>query len=453
MSVVEEATRLAEFGDPGAGCSYPRDLAAFVHERWRRRPDPVIGTELLPDAGRLEACLSACYHASMLREEERPVRFRAILAPPGLFPPEGRPPDGLQRLDFARPLPFRPSELRRLAVATDPQRTLIGAQADRDGEENLHIWGLIHSGSRWLRNVQGGRRAGAPLPPAPVVHVQAPASIEVYNAYELVGKLQGGRLSGARVDLFESQWLSEQFARVQEEILERHEAARQRAIEISGQRWAPLDPTLPRRIGERMLKRVIAALRDARHGGTIIFVPEASAAGLLGDDLHLDLKYPFEEGRSQFRSLDLIVDILNRLAQLYGGPVQCGSVPVGWREFEATTDESIATLDEALFEMAYLTAGLALADGAVVLSKRHELLGFGAMISGRLPAVRSVARALDLEGERFAEEDTANVGARHRSAYQLVGALPGSVAVVVSQDGGVRFVWKKGGRVTYWEQE
>jgi len=241
--------------------------------------------------------------------------------------------------------------------------------------------------------------------------------------------------------------------RQQEEIMERHAAARQRAMEISGQRWAPLDPTLPRRIGERMLKRVIAALRDARHGGTIIFVPEASAAGLLGDDLHLDLKYPFEEGRSQFHSLDLIVDILNRLAQLYGGPVQCGSVPVGWREFEATTDESIATLDEALFEMAHLTAGLALADGAVVLSKRHELLGFGAMISGRLPAVRSVARALDLEGERFAEEATANVGARHRSAYQLVGALPGSVAVVVSQDGGVRFVWKKGGRVTYWEQE
>jgi hypothetical protein len=113
-------------------------------------------------------------------------------------------------------------------------------------------------------------------------------------------------------------------------------------------------------------------------------------------------------------------------------------VPVGWREFEATTDESIATPStRRSSRWRNLTAGLALADGAVVLSKRHELLGFGAMISGRLPAVRSVARALDLEGERFAEEATANVGARHRSAYQLVGALPGSVAVVVSQDGGV----------------
>ena len=97
--------------------------------------------------------------------------------------------------------------------------------------------------------------------------------------------------------------------------------------------------------------------------------------------------------------------------------------------------------------------GLAAADGAVVMNKHNELLGFGGMISGRLPAVHSVARALDLEGEKVAEERTGNVGARHRSAYRLAGALPGSVAVVISQDGGVRWVCQKGGRVTYWEQE
>ena len=113
----------------------------------------------------------------------------------------------------------------------------------------------------------------------------------------------------------------------------------------------------------------------------------------------------------------------------------------------------IATLDEGLFEMAYLIAELAAADGAVVLSKNHELLGFGGMISGRLPAVKRVARALDLEGDEVAEEETGNVGARHRSAYRLAGALPGSVVVVVSQDGGVRFICQKDGRVVYWEHE
>ena len=75
------------------------------------------------------------------------------------------------------------------------------------------------------------------------------------------------------------------------------------------------------------------------------------------------------------------------------------------------------------------------------------------LTKGEVPDVKSVGRALDLEGEKVAEEETGNVGARHRSAYRLAGALPGSVAVVISQDGGVRFVCQKGGCVTYWEQE
>jgi hypothetical protein len=126
---------------------------------------------------------------------------------------------------------------------------------------------------------------------------------------------------------------------------------------------------------------------------------------------------------------------------------------VGWEEFERATDDEIETLDEALFETAHLIAGLAAADGAVVMGKDNELLGFGGMISGRLPDLGSVRRALDLEGESVVEEETGNVGARHRSAYRLCSALPGAVAVVVSQDGGVRWVCQKDSRVTYWEQE
>ena len=235
--------------------------------------------------------------------------------------------------------------------------------------------------------------------------------------------------------------------------MERHEVARNRARELSGERWASLEPTLPRRIAERMMKRVISVLRDARHGGTVIFVAPENAGEPSHEAPYIDLKYRFADNRARLFFPDLIVDILNRLAQLYGAPDGRGPGPVGWREFEATTDEEMEALDEALFDVAHLIAGLAAADGAVVMSKQNELLGFGGMISGRLPAVHGVARALNLEGEKVAEEGTGNVGARHRSAYRLAGALSGSVAVVISQDGGVRWVCQKGGLVTYWEQE
>jgi hypothetical protein len=266
--------------------------------------------------------------------------------------------------------------------------------------------------------------------------VGAPGNIEAYKGYELVGKLQEGRLSGLRLDPFESEWLPGQFSRLLEEFVERHEAARNCARELSGERWAPLEPTLPRRITERMMKRVISVLRDARHGGTVIFIPLENAGEPSREYPYIDLRYRFADDQARLSFPNLIIDILNRLAQLYGrADHEQEPRVVGWEEFEATTDDEIATLDEALFETAHLIAGLAAADGAVVMSKHNELLGFGGMISGRLPAVNSVARALDLEGEKIVEERTGNVGARHRSAYRLAGALPGSVAVVISQDG------------------
>lgn len=422
-----------------------------MRDRWSDVPDPPGGVDPLPDAAALEGFFAACYQASMLREEDRPVVFRAILAEPALFDPEGRPPEGLQRLEFPSPLPFDPRELRRLSVAADPRRALIGVC--RDGDGGLRIWGLVNSGTRWLRDFRGGRRAGAPLPPAPVVRVDAPGSMEAYRGHELIGKLQGGRLSGSRMDLFELEWLPDRFSRLLEGFVERHEAARKRAREFSGERWAPLEPALPHRITQRMMKRVVSVLRDARHGGTIIFAPLENAGEPSRGVPYIDLRYPFADDRARLCFPDLVVDILNRLAELYGTADQQEPRAVGWREFEATTDAEIATLDEALFDVAHLIAGLAAADGAVVMSMDNEILGFGGMISGSLPDVESVWRALDLEGEKVAEEETGNVGARHRSAYRLAAALPESVTHVISQDGGMRFVCQKGGRVTYWEQE
>ena len=455
--MLEEEPIPAEPGREAAGYEYPADLARLVRDRWTDAPGPQ-GVEPPPDPAALEGFFAACYQAGMLREEERPVVFRAILAEPTLFDPEGRPPEGLQRLEFPRPLPFGPRQLRRLSVAADEQRTLIGVRRGQDGE--LRIWGLVNSGTRWLRDVQGGRRAGTPLPPEPVVHVDAPGSIEAYKGQELVGKLQEGRLSGSRVDPFESEWLPGRFSGLLNGFTERHEAARDRARELSGERWAPLEPTLPSKIARRMMKRVISVVRDARHGGTVIYLPPQNVGDVshTGDIFRghpcIDLGYPFADVRTRLRLPSIVEDLLNRLARLHGTTDhEREPEAVGWEEFEATTDHDIETLDEALFETAHLIAGLAATDGAVVMGTNNELLGFGGMISGRLPDVESVWRALDPEGETAAEEGTGDVGARHRSAYRLCGALPGSVAVVISQDGGMRFVSQKDDRVTYWEQE
>ena len=97
-----------------------------------------------------------------------------------------------------------------------------------------------------------------------------------------------------------------------------------------------------------------------------------------------------------------------------------------------------------------MLAALADVDGALVLTKRFEILGFGAEIVGDLPDVPQVAVARDLEGKLRTFESTEGVGTRHRSAYRLCAALHEAIAVIVSQDGAVRWVAWHDGAVTCW---
>ena len=125
---------------------------------------------------------------------------------------------------------------------------------------------------------------------------------------------------------------------------------------------------------------------------------------------------------------------------------------VGWEEYVHSEDRELAELDEAISEFAHLVAGLAAVDGAVVMTDRGELLGFGGEISGELEPVLSVEKALDPEGETTAPEGVEAVGTRHRSAYRLAGAVPDALMVVVSQDGNIRYVADMDGAVTCWDQ-
>ncbi len=434
--------------------AYPDDLASFVREHWEDSSRDAEGAkderdDSLPVAPVLEALLSTCYQASLLREEERPVTFRLIFANPDFFPEEEGPPERLHRLEFSEPRPFDERELRRLSPAADFERSLIGACPDGGG--GIRIWGIVHSGPRWLRSVRGGREPSAPLPPVPVVEVEGPGRLQVRKGSASVAELEGGRISDSYTDVFASRWLPELFAPVRAELVELHEEARREAA-AAGEPWAPLDPDLARKVAQQMVKRLVSTVRGARHGGTIVVVPPFRAEEILAGR-HVALKHAFADSEPRRRYRTLLVRIMNRLAQAHGKGEEA-SYPraVGWEEYVASDDRELAELDDAIFEFAYLVAGLTAVDGAVVMTQRFELLGFGGEISGELPAVTSVHKALDLEGKRTADEGTRGVGTRHRSAYRLAGALPDALVVVISQDGDARFVRRKDEAVTCWDQ-
>ena len=198
------------------------------------------------------------------------MTFRAILAEVDAFPSHGGPPRDLHRLEFARTVPFEARELRRLTQAADFARSLIGVRADAAGR--LSIWGLIHQGPRWLQDVVGGRGGGATLPPVPVMHVVAPGSVEARCGPELVDASSGGSSRAPALTSSKPAGSLGRFQHLQDEQRRMYEGARERR-EAMGEQWPPLDPDLPRRIGERVMKRAIAVLRRERRGRTILRVP------------------------------------------------------------------------------------------------------------------------------------------------------------------------------------
>jgi hypothetical protein len=421
--------------------AYPADLARFLHERW---DEDRAGA--LPDQGTLETLISVCYQAGLLHEEERAVTFRMILCDPALLPLREGPPGGTHRLEFPAPRPFDIQEIRRLSPAADYYRSLIGVCFDE--EEGLRVWGLVHTGPRWLRGGQGGRDAPPPLPSALILRVHGPGRIAVDVGLEALCKLEEGRISDTSMDVFDSRWLPDTFAPVRGEIAEIHAGLREQARK-KGEVWARLDNDIIRVIGQHTIKRIISAVRDSHHGGTLIIVPPSLAGDIL-EDRYVSLKYKFIDAEPRRRFRTLIVDVMNALARSCAGTP--ARDPVGWDDYESSSDRQLTRLDEAIFEVAHLIAGLTAVDGAVVMTQRFEMLGFGGEISGGLPAVKTVARALDVEADAVVEESVGGVGTRHRSAYRLCNELGDVIAVVISQDGNVRFVKRKDDAVTYWDQ-
>jgi hypothetical protein len=276
-----------------------------------------------------------------------------------------------------------------------------------------------------------------------IVAATGPGRLLVTAGAVTLAELRNGTLSGRAVDVFEAQWLHDRLSDVGRLTY----AAHMREREKAGGSWAEIHSTFGAVLAGHVLRRIVATIRAAQHGGTLVIVPTGRVSELLLDGRYMRMKYGFTDEEPRRRILTLMEHIMNELAK-----DEAGGKVIGWSAYEARRSQQLSELDEALFEVAHLVADLTRVDGTVIMTDCLEMLGFGVEIAGKLPEVRRVARAHDLEGTERQWVRTDRVGTRHRSAYRLCQAVRDALALVVSQDGGLRFIrWHDDG-VTYWEQ-
>ena len=401
---------------------YPFELAQELRGRW---PTAAVASLVLPPLAILTQLISVAYQASLLREESRPVSFCLALLPDGA--------ECAHLLEFEAPRPYDEQEIRRLSPAVQSPHTLLAVRLGADGE--LQLGGLLLSNHDWDQLAERPHPTSTPAPAALLLQVRGPGELVFYAGPTRVLTLQRGRLDGHGFVQFPLAWSRGRFAETLDYVYQR--------LGPSISLPKPVLHEFHMRLTQHVVRRLLARVRAGGHGGIVALVPTASAGQCVGPAATLRPKYMLRPACLNNQYHALLLRIIARLAELD---------EVSWPRYQRAGDARLAELETEVGQFAETLADLMAVDGALVLTKQLEIIGFGVEVYAPPLPLKSVYRALDVEATTLRAEAPDRGGTRHRAAYRLCLAEPASMAIVISQDGGVRFVHQQAGQVVFWEQ-
>lgn len=407
------------------------ELVSRIHES-------LAGSPGGPSQEQVREVCDVLYSSSLLKEEGRAVRARVIIAPPEAFVATEGPPDGTHAVKFMTPHALTSNEIKRLSPAASFFHSVVAIWPDRD--RGFRIWGILNTGPRWLNVVAGGRKPVGQDMPHPIIHVRDPGWLLFYQGFSLLAEWRGREFHGPRMDVFQSQLLSDRFAG------HRHRLVVDMANEcLPTSLDADSYAELAHLISLQFIKRIINLVRTSGHGGSLVFLPETREGQEVAASW-IDCKYSAAPDVAGLRFGGLMQAMIRRVGLLCDDG---STADDAWNVFRNSSDPELDRLEEAFFELARLFSDLMQVDGALVLDKRVCLIGFGGEI--RVDRnVLMVGMALDLEGRNVSPWNVQSDGTRHRSVYRLCSVEPEAIGFVISQDSHVRMIANVDGEVIFW---
>lgn len=414
---------------------YPADLALMLRHRWQ---EAGFQLDALPSADALGTLVDTAYQASLLREENDPVRCRILVtSPTDADLQELQSPDGLHVVQFEDFREFTAQQIRKIATAVGYYRSLIGIQITAEDTSPASVWGMVVTGTGWVSHTENTFHIPASLPTRLVIHILGPGHLVFAAGLTRVLETISGHVLTAGFDPFQSQWLPKHFESVRNTLFEQLQYDPTAAASVK------LCDTFVSGVAQNMVRRVLNLVRNRGHGGMLIYLADEFDPRLKH---WLRIRMRFKHSAATNRFQELMVGLMQRALEI--GAKQ-GIAEVRWKDFLEMHDAALSRLNASMIEFSHFLADLMSVDGSLVLNREFRLIGFGGEILGD-SHVNTIERAIDLEAEDSITESADASGTRHRSAYRLVSGLQDTVAVVVSQDGAVRFVAHRGGRLVYW---
>jgi hypothetical protein len=416
--------------------SYPDLLARQLWPTWVAKGNYRFGIDSRDALGGL---LSVAYQASLLHEEGRQVTCRLALCSQAELDPEVLAPYSFRVLNLSRPRPFDEQEIRRLSPAATFYRTIIAVTWSEG--RGFQISGLINTGegSRDLHTDLPGMIH--PIPEWLIFHVRGPGNLVVHLGSERLATLMNGRIEEHVYNVFATTWMQRHL----------HVATADDANTSVTPENADVTfrPDLREIFDVSFFRRVIRGIRDRRLGGTLVIGPRALSEQLLQPGGALTAKYRVEVDASATGYQSLLRNLYTRLTAMARAK-QANSV--GWLELLKWSEKIPYSFSTNYLDIAGWLADMSAVDGCLLLDPQFMVLAYGVEIRVQGIENEIVYRALDLEASVTIPESAEHAGTRHRTAYRLCRDFPDYLAVVVSQDGAVRFIANHRDQVTYWSQ-
>ncbi|MFO1475508.1 MAG: hypothetical protein U1F98_02510 [Verrucomicrobiota bacterium] len=392
---------------------FPDKIARLVYEHWTDFPENTgYRPTQCPSLPVLTSLVNRCFFASLRREEERATQFDLAFCSPSELPEAdfgfSRYTKVFNLVRFQERRPFTVEELVRLAPACDPEKTIILAGCD-EATGALFLWGLVDLGWRpsviAMRLVELRIRAFGPGELKVTLHGRVRCTFKDGRMiYPERGLINAGAISGF--------------------FQESHRLLCREVKAAGGQ--SEDDTTLLERSYRAMgflfvLQEIIERMQRLQHGGCVLIVPE-DWAGRSVPCVRLKFACHDETVWNYLRGRLVLHDPFQR------------------EDVESALRDALDAL-----------VRLASVDGAVLVTRKFELLGFGGVVQ-LPPAVNyRVFRGHDHEGREATEIPVESFGTRHRSAFEFCFRCAPSVAVVASQDGDIKVVTRVGSDVWFWE--
>jgi len=399
----------------------------------------------LPPLKILEDLFECLFYASMRTEESDLIKVAVTLIDP--LNPDPNPPKKIVSerwscVSFEERIMLDIKSLVKLSKAADPSGSSLAVYYDQDGK--LFIWGMIDQAMHYQSFLNYESESGSEQPGLFQVFINDIGTLNVLFDYELLATLKQNILVPRYLDVFTigpvSKLLRKNASSIKAEIklfLETYH------MEENYKDWEGFIEG----IWTQTLSRLLLKIQSYQHGGAI----------LISDDISdLDVKYRIHYERLHLAMANYVKESINSYVteSRIEARLRSGKHTITKKLYieEALSSYAKSEVANEIKGSVSFIASQSCVDGVVLFGQNMVAKGFGIVIKAKkIPSKIFVSPTATATPKSLVEADPKHFGTRHRSMISFCWNHPGSLGLVISQDGEIRAFSKIDDKLIMWE--